>query len=59
VDCVPVIAFVPLHAPDAAHEVALFADHVSVEELPLRIVLGLALKLTVSDGFALTVTVAI
>jgi hypothetical protein len=54
-----VIAFVPLHAPDAAHEVALFADHVSVEELPLRIVLGLALKLTVSDGFALTVTVAI
>jgi hypothetical protein len=40
------------------HEVALLEVHVSVEEPPLLIVLGLALKLTVAEGFALTVTVA-
>ena len=53
------VGFVPLHAPDAVHEVALLPAHVRVEVLPLRIVLGLALKLTVTVGFALTVTVAV
>jgi hypothetical protein len=38
--------------------VALLAAHVKVAELPLEIVLGLALKLTVVFGLALTVTVA-
>jgi hypothetical protein len=34
-------------------------DHVRVDALPLRTVLGLALKLTVTVGLALTVTVAV
>ena len=58
-DCDPVMALAPLHAPEAVHEVALLDDHVRVDALPLRIVLGLALKLTVTVGFALTVTVAV
>ena len=57
-DCDPVTAVAPDQAPDAVHAVALLEDHVNVEEPPLLIVLGLALKLTVAEGFALTVTVA-
>lgn len=52
------IALLPDHEPPATHAVALLAAHVKVEELPLAIVLGLALKLTVVVGLALTVTVA-
>jgi hypothetical protein len=48
----------PDHAPEAAHEVALLEDQVSVDALPLLMVLGLALKLTVALGLVLTVTVA-
>lgn len=59
VDCDPVMAFAPDHAPEAVHEVALLDDQVSVDALPLPIVLGLALKLTVTVGLALTVTVAV
>ena len=58
-DCDPVVALLPVHAPEAAHEVALFDDHVRVDALPLRMVLGLALKLAVTVGFALTLTVAV
>ena len=58
-DCDPVRALVPVHAPDAVHEVALLEDQVRVDALPLPMVLGLALKLTVTVGFALTVTVAV
>lgn len=47
----------PDHAPEAAHEVALLEDQVRVDALPLLMVLGLALKLTVALG-VLTVTVA-
>jgi hypothetical protein len=53
------MALLPAHAPDAVHEVALLDDHVRVEALPLVMVLGLAPKLTVTVGFALTVTVAV
>jgi hypothetical protein len=59
VDCVPVSALAPAHAPDAVQEVALLDDQVRVDALPLRMVLGLALKLIVTVGFALTVTVAV
>jgi hypothetical protein len=59
VDSEPVRALAPDQAPEAVHEVALLEDHVSVEEPPLVIVLGLALKLTVAEGFELTVTVAV
>ena len=48
----------PDHAPEAVHEVALLEDQVNVEAPPRSTVLGLALKLTVGAGFALTVTVA-
>ena len=59
VDCDPVRALVPAHAPDAVHEVALLDDQVKVDALPLAMVLGPALKLTVTVGFALTVIVAV
>jgi hypothetical protein len=59
VDCDPVMALAPAQAPEAVQEVALLDDQVSVDALPLAIVLGLALKLTVAVGFALTVTVAV
>ena len=59
VDTDPVTPLLPAHAPEAVHEVALLEDHVRVDVLPLRMVLGLALKLTVTEGFALTVTVAV
>ena len=52
------MAFEPVQAPEAEQEVALLDDHVNVEEAPLAIVLGLALKVTVAVGVAATVTVA-
>jgi hypothetical protein len=58
VDCEPLTALLPDHEPPATHAVALLAAHVRVDELPVAMVLGLALKLTVVFGFALTVTVA-
>lgn len=47
VDCEPAVALAPDQLPEAVHEVALAADHVRVELLPLATVLGLALKLIV------------
>jgi hypothetical protein len=57
VDCEPLTALLPDHAPEALHEVALAETQVKVELLPLATVLGLALMLTVAVGFGLTVTV--
>ena len=54
----PLSALAPDQAPEAEHDVALLDDQVKVDAPPLLIVLGLALKLTVAVGFALTVTVA-
>jgi hypothetical protein len=56
VECVPLIASVPLHPPDAVQEVALVEDQDSVELAPFATVLGLALKLTVGAA-EVTVTV--
>jgi hypothetical protein len=58
VPCEPLTAFVPDHAPDAVHVVALVADQFRVELPPLLIALGPTLRLT--DGAAVdaaTVTV--
>lgn len=52
----PEVACAPDHAPDAAHEVALLDDHVSVLLLPATIELGLADNDTV--GATRTMTVA-
>jgi hypothetical protein len=57
-DCEPLIALLPDQPPEAAHDVALVDDHVSVDAPPLATVLGLALKPTVAVGCALTDTVA-
>ena len=54
----PFVALVPDHAPDAEQVVALLAVHASIDALPLLTVLGVALKLTLTVGCALTVTVA-
>jgi len=50
VDCEPLTALPPDHAPEAVQEVALVEDQVNVELLPLATVLGLAVKLTVGAG---------
>ena len=57
VDCVPATALVPDHAPEATHEVAFVADHVSVALLPLLMALGPTLSVTVgADALTETVT---
>jgi hypothetical protein len=57
VDWLPEIAFAPDQAPDAAHEVAFVADHVSVALPPLLMALGPTLSVT-AGADALTETVA-
>jgi hypothetical protein len=57
VDCVPVSALAPDHDPEAVQAVALLADQVSAELLPLATVLGLAARLMVGTG-CVTDTVA-
>ena len=52
------MALLPDQPPEAVQAVALLEAHVRVELLPLAIVLGLALMLTVTVGLALTDTVA-
>ena len=46
-DCEALTALVPDQAPDAVQEVALVADQLRVELLPLTMLLGLAVKVTV------------
>jgi hypothetical protein len=58
VDCEPLRAWLPDHAPLALQAVALVDDQVSKALAPLSTVLGFALKLTVTVGLGLTVTVA-
>jgi hypothetical protein len=58
VDCEPLVAaLAPDQAPEAIQDVALVADHVSTELLPLATVLGPADKVTVGAG-VVTETVA-
>ena len=47
VDCEPFVALAPDQAPEAVQAVALLADQAKTALLPLAIVLGLAVKLTV------------
>jgi hypothetical protein len=47
---VPLVARAPLQPFDAVQVVALLVDQVSVEELPLATLPGLALRLTVGPG---------
>lgn len=54
--CEPLADMVPDQAPEAVQEVALVADHVTVELPPLATVLGLADKVTTGAG-AVTETV--
>ena len=56
-DTEPLTGSLPDQAPEAAHEVALVDDQVSVVALPLATVLGLALSVSVGAG-EVTVTVA-
>ena len=56
-DCEPLMALLPLQAPDAVQEVAFVADQVSVALVPLATELGAALTRTVGAD-DLTETVA-
>jgi hypothetical protein len=55
--CDPLTGLAPDQDPEAVQAVALVADQVSVELLPLATVLGLAERLMVGTG-CVTVTVA-
>ena len=57
VDCVPVVALVPVHPPEAVQLVELVELQVSVDELPLVTVTGFAASVMVGAG-EVTVTVA-
>jgi hypothetical protein len=50
VDCEPLTPLVPDQAPEAVQDVALVADQLKVELLPLVTVLGLAVRLIVGTG---------
>jgi hypothetical protein len=56
VDCVPLVAFAPVHPPVAVQAVALDVLQVSVALPPLATEVGLAAKLTVGAGTTVTVT---
>jgi hypothetical protein len=56
--CEPLAALLPDQPPEAVQVVALTDDHVKIELAPLATVLGSAARLTLTVGFALTVTVA-
>ena len=58
-DCAPDVVLVPDQAPEAAQVVALVDDQVKVEEPPLVIEVGEAIKLAVGVALAVTVTVAL
>ena len=47
---VPLVALVPLHPPEAVHEVALVEDQVTVELLPDVMLVGFAENATVGAG---------
>ena len=47
---VPLVAFAPVHPPEAVHEVALVEDQVTVETLPEVMLVGLAEIDTVGAG---------
>ena len=55
-DCAPLSGSLPDQAPEAEHAVAFVALHFSVELVPLAMVLGDALILTLG-GIEFTVTV--
>ena len=56
VEALPLVARLPLHAPDAVQLVALVLLHVRVEEPPLVTVAGLAAKDRVGAGVLPTLT---
>ena len=47
---VPLVGFVPLHPPEAVHEVALVEDQVTVELPPDVMLVGFAEIVTVGSG---------
>jgi hypothetical protein len=52
--CVPLVALVPLHAPDAVHEVALDAVQASSALAPLATTTGLAVMVTTGSTCIVT-----
>ena len=57
-DCDPSMTLVPDQPPEAVQAVALLEDQLNLDDPPLGTVLGLALKLTLTERCALTETVA-
>ena len=59
VDSLPFKDFEPDQSPVAVHDVAFVEDQVNVEELPLGMLVGLALKVSVGGGNTVTVTLRV
>jgi hypothetical protein len=59
VDCVPEVALLPDHAPEAEQEVALVEDQVRIEDPPLGTVAGFAVSEAVTLGAAATISGAV
>lgn len=58
-DVLPLVIVLPVQPPDAVHVVAFVLDHVSVDDWPVVMVVGLAIIETVGALAAVTFTVAL
>lgn len=57
VEVLPLVAWLPLHPPEAVQVVALVELQVSVEAPPIGTLFGLAVRVTVGAGTTVTVAV--
>ena len=57
VDSLPLAALVPLHPPDAEHDVASVEVQVRIDDSPLAMIVGFAVNKTGGGGTTVTVTV--
>jgi hypothetical protein len=57
--CVPLVGSTPLHAPEAAQEVAFVELHANIAALPLATDAGDAVKLTVGRMFTVMLEAAL
>jgi predicted metal-dependent TIM-barrel fold hydrolase len=52
----PPVGSLPLQPPEAVHELVLVLDHVSVDDCPMLIEVGVAISVTVGPAVTVTLT---
>ena len=52
----PLVGSLPLQPPEAVHELVLVLDHVSVEDCPMLIDVGLAVSVRLGPAVTVTLT---